>query len=128
VIELTIGDRLKLKRKKMAFTLEEISQKVGISRQTLSRYETGVIANIPSDNIEKIAKALNTTPAYLMGWEDNTNSEEDEVWELRDMLHKRPEMKTLLHASQKVTREDIEKVSALMDSLKKMNPEFGENE
>jgi hypothetical protein len=44
------------------------------------------------------------------------------------MLHKRPEMKTLLHASQKVTREDIEKVSALVDSLKKTNPEFGGEE
>lgn len=49
-------------------TLDELSKVVGVTRQTLSRYETGVINNIPSDMIENIATALRTTPAQLMGW------------------------------------------------------------
>ena len=40
-----------------------------MSRQTIQRYESGVIGNIPYDKIEGIAKALNVTPGYLMGWE-----------------------------------------------------------
>lgn len=66
---MTIGERINQKRKKLEMTLEELSKYVGVSRQTLSRYENGIIG-IPSGNIEKIAKALHTTPAYLMGWED----------------------------------------------------------
>lgn len=66
-----IGDNIKKKRKEHDLTLEEVANKIGISRQTLSRYETGIIGNIPSDKIEALAKALNTTPAYLMGWEDS---------------------------------------------------------
>lgn len=50
-------------------TLDELSKLVGVTRQTLSRYETGVINNIPSDMIERIASALNATPAQLMGWD-----------------------------------------------------------
>lgn len=50
-------------------TLDELSKVVGVTRQTLSRYETGVISNIPSDMIESIAAALRTTPAQLMGWD-----------------------------------------------------------
>ena len=67
---MTIGDRIKIKRKAKDLTLEELATIVHLSRQTLSRYETGVISNIPSDTIELLAKALNTTPAYLMGWEN----------------------------------------------------------
>ena len=44
-------------------TLEDVAKDVGVSRQTLSRYETGVIGNIPSDKIELLAKSLRTTPA-----------------------------------------------------------------
>lgn len=65
-----IGENIRLRRQMLHMTLEEVAAKVGISRQTLSRYETGVIGNIPSDNVEALAKALDTTPACLMGWEE----------------------------------------------------------
>ena len=71
---MTTGERINKRRKKMEMTLEELSKYVGVSRQTLSRYENGIIG-IPAGNIELIAKALNTTPAYLMGWEDPSPSQ-----------------------------------------------------
>lgn len=64
-----IGDNIRRQRHAMHLTLEEVADQVGISRQTMSRYETGIIANIPSDKIELLAKALKTTPSALMGWE-----------------------------------------------------------
>ena len=67
---MSIGQNLKQRRLQLDMTLEDVAKLVGVSRQTLSRYETGVIGNIPSDQIEALAKALNTTPAALMGWED----------------------------------------------------------
>jgi repressor LexA len=69
VISVSIGRRIHSERLKKDMTLEDLAKIVGVSRQTLSRYETGVISNIPSDKIEQISEALNTTPAYLMGWE-----------------------------------------------------------
>lgn len=53
------------------FTLEELAKKIGTSKQTIHRYESGVISNIPSDKIEALAAALKTTPAYLMGWDEH---------------------------------------------------------
>ena len=67
---MSIGERIRKKRIEANLTLEELAGKIGISRQTMSRYETGVIGNIPSDKIEAIAKCLYVTPAYLMGWND----------------------------------------------------------
>ena len=58
-------------------TLDEVAQKVGVSRQTIQRYESGVIQNIPSDNIEKIANILGVSPGVLMGWESPDHTAED---------------------------------------------------
>jgi repressor LexA len=73
---LTIGERIKNKRKHLGYTLDDVAKKLGVSRPTVLKYENGIISNIPSDKIEAIAKALETTPAYLMGWEE---AEEDEL-------------------------------------------------
>lgn len=51
-------------------TLEDVAKIVGVTRQTIQKYESGIIPNIPSDKIELLASALETTPSYLMGWED----------------------------------------------------------
>jgi len=67
---MNIGQRIKARREMRKMTLDELSKLVGVTRQTLSRYETGVINNIPSDMIERIATALHATPAQLMGWDE----------------------------------------------------------
>ena len=64
-----VGKNMHNLRTSLNFTLEDVAKKAGVSRQTIQRYESGVITNIPSDKIEAIADALNTTPTYLMGWE-----------------------------------------------------------
>lgn len=68
---MSIGDNIRFRRKELDMTLEEVATLVGISRQTMSRYETGIIGNIPSDKIEALASALRTSPAYLMGWAEH---------------------------------------------------------
>ena len=66
----TIGDKLKDLRLKNKLTQEEVGKKINVSKQTLYKYESGIITNIPSDKIEVLAEIYNTTPAYLMGWDE----------------------------------------------------------
>lgn len=54
-------------------TQEDIAKEIGVSKQTVQKYESGVITTISSDKIEIIAKLLKTTPAKLMGWEDGSS-------------------------------------------------------
>lgn len=63
---MNIGKNIKTRRTDLGLTLEEVAKIVGVSRQTIQRYESGVIASIPFDRIEKLAQALNTTPAFVM--------------------------------------------------------------
>lgn len=72
-----LSTNIKSLRKKKNMTLEELAEKVGTSKQTIQRYESGKISNIPSDKIELLAKYLDTTPAKLMGWEISRESESE---------------------------------------------------
>ncbi|WP_130889835.1 helix-turn-helix domain-containing protein [Fusobacterium ulcerans] len=76
-----LNTNIKKYRLKRNFTLEALANEVGTSKQTIQRYESGVITNIPSDKIEKIAEVLKVSPGILMGWEkenvENATSIED---------------------------------------------------
>lgn len=64
-----LSNKLRTLRKIRGLTLEEVAERIGTSKQTVQRYENGVIANVPSDKVEALADILNTTPAALMGWQ-----------------------------------------------------------
>lgn len=67
---MTVGDRIKESRQLLDIGQSELADIVGISKQTLYKYENNIITNIPSKNLEKIAQVLKTSPAYLAGWND----------------------------------------------------------
>ena len=61
-------------RKEKGLTLEQVADIVGVGKSTVRKWETGMIANMKRDKIASLAKALGTTPAYLMGWDEKENS------------------------------------------------------
>lgn len=63
-----LSENLKKIRKEKKLTLEELASRLGTSKQTIHRYENGIIANIPHEKIELLARALEVTPSELMGW------------------------------------------------------------
>lgn len=71
---MTLGTNLREQRRRQKLTLAKLAEQVGLSRQTLSRYENGKIANIPHENIERLAEALQTSPSELMGWRAELSS------------------------------------------------------
>ena len=121
---MTIGRNIYHARKLSGMTLEELSKHIGISRQTLSRYENGIIGNIPSDRIEKIAIALNVSPAQLMGWEEMSGNPEEEYYadpavnEYAEQLRTNPNMRLLFDATKDMSKEDIDYVVDLVNRLK----------
>ena len=68
----TKGERIKKYREELGLSQVFLADKIGVSKQTLYKYENDIITNIPSDKIEALAKVFNCTPAYLMGWVPDT--------------------------------------------------------
>ena len=71
---MTIGEKIKLLRIERNLTQEELAEAANTKKQTIHKYETGIISNIPASKIKLIADKLGTTPSYLMGWEEETSS------------------------------------------------------
>ncbi len=67
---MTKGERIRARRRELGLTLEAVAIAAKTSKQTVQRYENGVIENIPDARLEAIARALSTTPAVLMGWDE----------------------------------------------------------
>lgn len=67
--EMSMAEKIKSLRTSLDLTLEDVANEVGVGKSTVRKWETGMIANMRRDKIASLAKALHTTPAYLMGWE-----------------------------------------------------------
>lgn len=65
---MQIGERIRWLRTLQCMTIATLADKVGVTRQTISRYETGAIDDIPKNKLESIAAALDVTIDYLQGW------------------------------------------------------------
>lgn len=67
---MTLGDRVKQKRENMGLSQEELADKMGYkSKTSIHKIEQG-ITDLPLSKVEELAKVLNVTTSYLMGWED----------------------------------------------------------
>lgn len=64
---MTIGKRIRDRRTLLKMSVDELAKKIGKDRSTVYRYESGDIDRIPSDMIQPLSYALETTPAFLMG-------------------------------------------------------------
>lgn len=73
---MTIGERMKERRIELGLSQEELAKKAGYkSRSSIQKLESS--RNLPLVKVEKMAKALNCSPAYIMGWEDEALTDND---------------------------------------------------
>ena len=84
----TVGGNILRMRKRLGWTQEELANRMGYkSKSTINKIELG-INDIPQSKILQFAEVLGTTPAHLMGWdeEEKIPPEEFELSEGEMML------------------------------------------
>lgn len=80
-----IGNRIRELRIKRGISVSQMLEKTKIPKPTYYRYETADAKKLPAAAIKSIAKALSTTPEYLLGLTDDDRSAE---WILVDQFNK----------------------------------------
>lgn len=80
---MNIGNRIKQRRLELNLSVDELAKKLNKNRATVYRYESNEIENFPTTVLEPLAKALETTPAYLMGWDERKFDRESEQLEAK---------------------------------------------
>ena len=67
---MTSQNLIKNRRLELGLTMKQVADAVGVSEATVSRWESGEIANMRRSRIVKLASVLNMSPLDLMNWEE----------------------------------------------------------
>ena len=124
---MTLGERIRNRRKELHMSADELARKLGKNRATIYRYENGEIENMPIDILEPVAEALLTTPDALFGWGSNKSkdvSEEDQeaITLATDLLVRMMAEKDFYDVAKALYELDAQKIAgfkALLDSFSK---------
>lgn len=121
-------NRLKTIMNERGITQTELAKRTGIRQSSISdwlndRYEP------KQDKVYIIAKALNVSPAWLLGYDEdiptnelNTNYYLDaETAEYAEMLRTRPEMRLLFSASRGISKEEMQEAVNYIEFIKSRN-------
>lgn len=65
---------IKANRKKLGLTMKEVAKAVGVSEATVSRWESGKIANMGRDKICALSKVLEISPTEITGNDNNSTA------------------------------------------------------
>ena len=118
---MTKGERIKLLREKANMTQEELAKLLNTTKQTIYKYEQSVVTKIPSDRVERIAEVLNSTPAYIMGWESDkpeTSKKIDAATDVLIRMETDKQYSELVLTLYKMDNDRLSAVKAMLDSLK----------
>ena len=113
------SERLKEARKSKSMSIEKLADLVGLSRQKIYKYESRGVENPSFESVRLIAKTLDVSPSWLVGWENSeeTASEDLTIDEIKDKV-----AEVLLKAItnieiEKATPEELVALSKVADSI-----------
>jgi len=107
---MTIAERIKQRRIELGLTQTELAHKMGItSKTTICKAETKDF-NPTTDRVCEFAKALECSPAYLMGWEEKPTA----IKKISDITLS-PEEEEIIFAYRKADEVDKNSVRKILN-------------
>lgn len=118
---MEIGTLLKNRRIDLGLTLKDIADAVGVSEATVSRWESGEIANMKRDKIAALAKVLSISPASIMGWEETSPKYyiNDETAQIAQDIYENKELRALFDAARDISPEDMKTLYSVALAMKR---------
>lgn len=74
---MTTGERIKQLRTAKGMSQEDLGKIVGVKKAAIYKYENNIVINLKRSIIDKLAIALETTPTYLLGLDEQPASFHD---------------------------------------------------
>ena len=128
---MSVGKRIKQLRSDLGMSQVDFAKAIGVSKQTLYKYENDLITNIPSDKIEAAATVCKVTPGFLMGWDDeideNTQHPEyytnPETAQIAQEIFDNPHLHALFKAARGSKPKSLDLAADMLTELKGTNPD-----
>ena len=117
---MTLGEKIAALRKAKGMTQQELADKLNTTKQTIGKYEKGIVSNLPLNRIRELADALDCDPSYLTGWDGlPEDGNEEELLSYLEELRSRPEMRMLFESSRDMSVEQVRAIVAMIENFKK---------
>ena len=110
---MTVGERIKKRRKELGISADELGSRLGVHRTTVFRYESGYIEKLPIDILEPIAKALMTTATFLLGFEEEQKKNDIQA----DIILKMRTDSTFMSVVESLYKLDNDKLESINQML-----------
>lgn len=124
-INKEIGERIKTIRKQKGITLADLGARLGISESNMQRYESGKIASVSIDFINRLAPILEVKPEWLIGWDREPTPQgyyiDSETAEYAEYLRTRPSARLLFSASRGISKEEMQEAVNYIEFIKSRN-------
>ncbi len=121
---MNFGKKLKKLRKDIGITQKELANKIGVKRTTVAGYETeGKMP--PYQTLIKIARTLNCSVDYLLGYTDKDNSQDkiqpanSDIEDFYKKLSNREDLQLLLKETENLNPESIKRIVKIINLIKK---------
>ena len=120
---MTIGDKIKRLRNERGMTQEELGKMIGVQKAAINKYETGIVVNLKKEIIQKLARALDVNPVWLMDEEDGWPPMPSSRYFIQQILdddgsHPRtPEARILAKGIDRMPQEQREAIMNMMMGL-----------
>lgn len=112
------GDRMKECRIKLGYSAEQVAEFLHVSPATIYRYEKGDIDKLPANRLSLLAEFLCTTPAYLMGWEEESRPLEDsDILSFLSQCISDPRYEVLVRTAIKIKPEDVDQATRVLKAF-----------
>lgn len=107
---MTISEKLLAARQAAGLTQQEVANRIKVTKQTIFKYENGIITNISLDRLEAIAEILGADPAVIIGWKG-----ERQGCEIKSQTS--PKRRALFDRSKDLTDKQMDIVLNVVDGL-----------
>lgn len=115
---MKIGERIKYRREQLELSQDELARRLGYkSRSSINKIENDA-SGLPQTKIVAIANALQTTPAYIMGWEE-TQKKNDALTDIVVRMRMDEEFLSLIEGINKLNPEQLAGVKQIVAAFLK---------
>ena len=115
---MKIGERIKYRREELGLSQDELARRLGYkSRSSINKIENDA-SGLPQTKIAAIANALQTTPSYIMGWQE-TQQKNDAASSLAVRLMKDEEFLSVVEVINKLNPEQLASIKQVANVLLK---------
>ena len=116
-----INEAIADRRRELGLTIDDVAKYVGVSKATVSRWESGEIDNMRRDRIAALAKILRVSPLFIMGIDEDDETHgyytEPAVAEMANQIKDDPDVRILLDAKKNLSKQDMDIVVGMVKSL-----------